>query len=327
MMNPYSIITSLFISVLTILSCSTLTHGADAELNPVTIKEWTAPWTNTRPRDPYVDQHNRTWFVGQTGDYIAVLNPKDGIFKQFPLDPGAGPHNLLVDNQGFVWYAGNRAAHIGKLNPVTDHITKYAMPNDSAGDPHTLVFGQPNEIWFTVQQGNYVGKLQMDTGRVLLTPLFTQNTRPYGIVVDATHQPWFTEFGTNKLGTIDSKTNFSREISLPRKPTRPRRLAITSDQAIWYVDYAEGYLGKVLPTTLKVEEWRAPGGEDARPYGMTVDDEDRVWFVETGLHPNRLVGFDTKAKQVISITNIKSGGGSVRHRFYHQSYANHLVRD
>jgi len=84
------------------------------------------------------------------------------------------------------------------------------------------------------------------------------------------------------------------------------------------VDYAEGYLGKIIPTTLKVEEWRVPGGEDARPYGMTVDDKDRVWFVETGLHPNRLVGFDTTTKQVISITNIKSGGESVRHMVYHQ---------
>jgi virginiamycin B lyase len=258
------------------------------------------------------------WFVGQTGDYIAVLDSKGGMFEQYPLDPGTGPHNLIVDKQGLVWYAGNRAAHIGKLNPMTSHITKYAMPNSSAGDPHTLVFGKPNEIWFTVQQGNYVGRLAMDTGSVLLSPLLTQNARPYGIVVDASHKPWFTEFGTNKLGTIDSTTNSVKEISLPRTEARPRRLAITSDNAVWYVDYAEGYLGKIIPTTLEVEEWRVPGGEDARPYGMTVDDKDRVWFVETGLHPNRLVGFDTNAKHVISITNIKSGGGTVRHMVYHQ---------
>ena len=62
-----------------------------------------------------------------------------------------------------------------------------------------------------------------------------------------------------------------------------------------------------------------PGGEDARPYGMAVDDKDRVWFVETGVYPNRLVGFDTKVEKVISITDIESGGGSVRHMVYHQA--------
>ncbi len=310
---------SLLISMLAILGCSnTMTHGAQAELNPVDITEWEVPWEQTRPRDPYVDQLNRVWFVGQKGNYIAVLDHKIGQFHQFPLDPGTGPHNLIVDEQGMVWYAGNRAAHIGKLDPTTGNITKYPMPNKYAGDPHTLVFGNNREIWFTVQQGNYVGQLAMDTGSILLTPLFTKNARPYGIVMDATHIPWFTEFGTNKLGTIDHTTKGVKEISLPRTEARPRRLAITSEGGVWYVDYAEGYLGRFNPTTKTVLEWRLPGGEDARPYGMTVDDKDRVWLVETGVYPNRLVGFDTKAEQVISITNIKSGGGTVRHMVYHQ---------
>ena len=136
-MNRYTIIkiygTSVLISILVIMGCSsTTTHGAQAELNPVDITEWKVPWEQTRPRDPYVDQQNRVWFVGQTGNYIAVLDPKIGQFHQFQLDPGTGPHNLIVDKQGSVWYAGNRAAHIGKLDPATGNITKYPMPNSTA---------------------------------------------------------------------------------------------------------------------------------------------------------------------------------------------------
>ena len=293
-------------------------QGAQVELNPVTIKEWTVPWDQTRPRDPYVAQDNRVWFVGQRGDYVAVLDPKDGKFQQYPLDPGTGPHNLIVDEQGIVWYAGNRAAHIGKLDPATGSIKQYAMPNSGAADPHTLVFGKNEKIWFTVQMGNFVGQLAMDSGSVVLTPLLTQNARPYGIVVDAADMPWFTEFSTNKLGTIDPNTKSVREISLPRTAARPRRLALTSDGAVWYVDYAEGYLGRFNRKTTKVKEWRAPSGENSRPYGMTVDDQDRVWFVETGVYPNRLVGFDSRTESIISITDIKSGGGTVRHMVYHR---------
>jgi len=287
--------------------------------NPVNMTEWAVPWEQTRPRDPYVDQDHRVWFVGQQGDYVAMLEPKTGKFRQFPLASGTGPHNLIVDGQGFVWYAGNRAAHIGKLDPATGNIIKYMMPNSDAADPHTLVFGDKDEIWFTVQQGNFVGQLAMDSGSVVLTPLLTANARPYGIVVDASHRPWFTEFGSNKLATIDAGTQAVREISLPRDEARPRRLGLTSDGAVWYVDYAEGYLGRFNPASNKVKEWRAPGGQDARPYGMAVDDQDRVWFVETGSFPNRLIGFDTKTEEVISITNIGSGGGTVRHMVYHQS--------
>jgi virginiamycin B lyase len=292
--------------------------AAAAALNPVDIKEWLVPWDQTRPRDPYVDQQHRVWFVGQGGDYIAMLDPETGKFRQFKLDPGTGPHNLIVDNEGQVWYAGNRAAHIGKLDPATGHITKYPMPDPNATDPHTLVFGQNQDIWFTVQQGNFVGHLGLATGHIQLMPLLTPHARPYGIVMDPTQSPWFTEFGTNKLGTVDPDTNTLREIPLSRSEARPRRLAATSDGVMWYVDYAEGYLGSYNPKTGDIQEWLAPGGTDAKPYGMTVDEQDRVWFVETGSTPNRLVGFDTRKHTFISLTDIPSGGGTVRHMVYHQ---------
>jgi virginiamycin B lyase len=297
-----------------------LNHPGKAEaapLNPVDIKEWPVPWDQTRPRDPYVDQQHRVWFVGQRGDYIAVLDPEVGQFHQFKLDPGTGPHNLIVDEKGQVWYAGNRAAHIGKLDPATGNITKYPMPDSNATDPHTLVFGKNREIWFTVQQGNFVGHLNMDTGQIQLIPLPTPHARPYGIIMDATHSPWFAEFGTNKLGTIDPDTHTIREFPLSRSEARPRRLGGTSDGVIWYVDYAEGYLGAYNPKTGHIQEWPVPGGTDARPYGMTVDDRDRVWFMETGSYPNRLVGFDTRSRTVISLTDIPGGGGTVRHMVYH----------
>jgi virginiamycin B lyase len=40
--------------------------------------------------------------------------------------------------------------------------------------------------------------------------------------------------------------------------------------------------------------------------------------VETGPSPNRLVGFDPGTESFFSITDIPSGGGSVRHMFYHE---------
>src|SRR3712207_2388230 len=56
--------------------------AAGALDRPVEITEWTVPWEKTRPRDPYVAPDGRVWFVGQTGNYIAVLDPKSGEFKR-----------------------------------------------------------------------------------------------------------------------------------------------------------------------------------------------------------------------------------------------------
>ncbi|MFQ5889163.1 MAG: lyase [Gemmatimonadota bacterium] len=283
----------------------------------VRIDEWPVPWPRSRPRDPYVDARGRVWFVGQTGDYAAYLDPVTGDFRRYDLAPGTGPHNLIVDREGVVWYAGNRAAHIGRLDPESGEIRRYEMPDPAARDPHTLVFDAAGDIWFTVQGGNFVGKLEVATGKVRLVPMPTPRSRPYGIVVDATGRPWFTEFGTNKLGTVDPVTMEITEVELPRGESRPRRLALTSDGRVWYVDYAGGYLGRLDPVSGEIREWSAPGGAGAGPYGMTVDDRDRVWFVESGPRPNRLVGFDTRAREFFSVTEIPSGGGTVRQLYFH----------
>jgi virginiamycin B lyase len=285
----------------------------DAE---VEITEWPVPWADTTPRDPYVGPQNHVWFVGQGGDYIASFDPTTADFTHFDLDPGTGPHNLIVDDDGSVWYAGNRAAHIGKLDPESGEITKFPMPDPAAGDPHTLVFDQNGDIWFTVQAGNFVGKLWPRSGEIQLIPVPTEGARPYGIVIDSNNRPWIVEFGVNKIATVDPDTMTLEEITLPRPETRPRRLAVTSDDKIWYVDYGQGFLGRLDGVTHEIEEWPVPAGSGALAYAMAVDDRDRLWFVESGPQPNRLVGFDPATSEFFSITEIESGGGTVRHMYF-----------
>ena len=252
------------------------------------------------------------------GNYLAYLDPKTGEFKRYELDEGTGPHNLIVDEDGSVWYAGNRASHIGRLDPRTGEITKYPMPDPAARDPHTLVFDQNGDIWFTVQGGNFVGKLTTATGEVQLVKITSSRARPYGIVMDSHNRPWFCLFGTDKIGMIEPDTMALREIPTPREDARPRRLQMTSDDTLFYVDYAGGFLGRFNPRTGETQEWQMPGGPSARPYGIAVDDRDRLWYVETGRDPNRFVGFDLATHEFFSITAIESGGGTVRHMFFYE---------
>jgi virginiamycin B lyase len=175
-------------------------------------------------------------------------------------------------------------------------------------------FTRTGDIWFTAQQGNQIGFLDTKARKITLHDLATPNARPYGLIVGKDDQPWVVLFGTNKLATIqDDKVV---EIPLPRPETRPRRLAVTADGTVWYVDYAAGYLGRYNPGDGSVEEWRAPSGERSRPYAMTSDKNGNLWLVETGVQPNRLVGFDAEHEIFISSTEIKSGGGAVRHMVY-----------
>jgi len=108
-----------------------------------------------------------------------------------------------------------------------------------------------------------------------------------------------------------------REYVLPDERARGRRIALTSDGAVWYGDYSRGFVGRLDPVSGAVKEWALPGGGTSMPYAMTVDDADRLWLVETGRQPNRLVGFDPRSNSFIAQVDLgPAKPNTVRHMVF-----------
>jgi len=296
-------------------------------VDAVPLKEFSVPWGREgRPRDPAVAPDGSIFFVGQagsapTGNYIARLDAKTGGFKKYELAPGTNPHNCIVDSKGIVWYSGNRNGTIGRLDPKTGEIRSFPMPDSTVRDPHTMIFDKQENIWFTAQGSNAIGHLDVTTGKIRLVkptniPQGRRSTNPYGISLDSKGRPWINLFATNTIATVDPVTFELTTYPLAHENTLNRRIAITSDDKVWYVDYRRGYLGKFDPVTKKTEEWLLPGGAGSLPYGMTVDDKDRLWIAETGSQPNRLVAFDPKEKKFVSNTAIPGERNVVRYMIF-----------
>jgi virginiamycin B lyase len=279
-------------------------------------KTWNTPWDGTRPRDPFVDQQGRVWFVGQVGNYVARLEPGSGEFKRYEIDPGTNPHNLVVDAKGMVWFTGNANGRIVRMDPASGKLTTFLMPDASVRDPHTMTFDKRGDAWFTAQGAGVVGKLTPADGKIRLWRM-ASGSRPYGIWIDSHDRPWFDLFGTNQIGTIDPKSGEFKAYTLPNERSRPRRIAITPDDAIWYGDYTRGYLGRLEPRTGAVKEYALPSGLGSLPYAMTVDDRGRIWLAETGIQPNRLVAFDP-ARQAFteSIPIAADRANTIRHMVF-----------
>lgn len=295
-----------------------LTLGAaPAATQRLALTEWPVPWPQTRPRDPAVAPDGRIWFVGQTGNYLATLDPVSGAFRRFELPADAYPHNVIVAPDGTPFYAGNRNGTIGRLDPATGRVRPYPMPEADLTDPHTLVFDASGNIWFTLQGSNAVGRLDPTSGAVRIVRMPAGGSRPYGIALDSKGRPWFVQFGANRIGTIDPASFTLREYTIPDAGARPRRLVITPDDRVFAGDYARGKLVMLDPATGRFEEWLNPAGARSAPYAMSGDDRGRVWQVETGVQPNRLVSFDPATRTFGPPVPIaESGGIVVRHMVF-----------
>jgi virginiamycin B lyase len=281
------------------------------------ITEWQVPWTQTRPRDPAVAPDGRIWFVGQVGNYVAVLDPRSGAFRRYDIDEGTHPHNVVIGPDGAAWYAGNQNGMIGRLDPATGDLRRFPMPEPDLTDPHTLTFNQAGNLWFTLQGSNAVGYLDTRSGKVRVVRMPGSGSRPYGILLDSKERPWFVEFGANRIGTIDPVSFTLREYTIPDAGARPRRIALGHDDRIYAGDYARGKLVMLDPKSGKITEWQNPAGNRSAPYAMTSDDQGRIWQVETGVQPNRLVSFDPKTESFgTPVPVAPSGGIVVRHMVF-----------
>jgi virginiamycin B lyase len=294
------------------------------------LQNYTVPWGREgRPRDAAVSPvDGAVFFVGQagqapTGNYVARLDARTGEFRKYELDPGTNPHTCLVDAKGYVWYTGNRNGTLGRIDPKSGDITRYRIPDSTVRDPHTMVFDRNGNVWFTAQQSNAIGFLDVESGKFRLirpTPNPGQrSTNPYGIALDSKGRPWVNLFNTASIAMVDPATFELKVYPLPASDSsraRDRRIAITSDDKVWYTDFSRGFLGRLDPASGKVDEWPLPGGRASLPYGMIADDQDRIWVAETGVQPNRLVGFDPKTSRFFSISDIPGERNTVRHMFF-----------
>jgi virginiamycin B lyase len=224
---------------------------------------------------------------------LGRIDPKTDSAKEYPLKTASsGPHGLVEDKSGNIWYTANTGALIGKLDPKTGANTEYPMPDPLIRDPHTLIFDQSGILWFTAQAGNRIGRLDPKTGEIKLITPPTANSRPYGMAVNSKGTVFYVAFGTNIIAS------------------RPRRIAITPDDIVWYADFSRGYLGRLDAATGEVSEFESPSGSKSQPYGISVID-GIIWYSESGTKPNTVVRFDPKMAEFQSWP-IPGGGDIVR---------------
>lgn len=297
-----------------------VTVSGDVE---ATITEYAVATPGARPHDPAVAPDGTVWYTGQANGTLGRLDPQTGQAQEFSLRKldgakkflpyGVGPHGLIADEEGDIWYTAQLAGFVGRLDPRTGAQTQFRMPDPAARDPHTPVFDQKGTLWFTLQMSDMVGRIVPSTGEVKVVRVPTAASQPYGIKVSSRGEPWFVELTAGRIGRIDPSTMSVREYPLPHSGSMPRRLALTSDDVVWYTDYGRGYLGRMDPTTGRVTEWPTPSGAgpEAQPYAIAAVDHI-VWDVETGVSPNMLVRFDPATERFQSWP-IPSGGGVVRH--------------
>src|ERR671931_735207 len=297
---------------------------------------------------PMTDYLIKTFPINRSPAVLVPGSFKVSMKSWNATTPGSRPHDPLAAADGSLWYTGQMANVLGRVDPKTGKVKEYPLKTPHSGphglaedkegniwytgntgahvgklnpktgevveykvpesDPHTLIFDRAGILWFTAQNANRIGRLDPASGEIKLLTPPTPNSRPYGMAIDSKGTVFVVQFGTNRVAAVDPKTFEIREYTLPDPGARPRRVAITRDDMVWYTDFARGFIGRLDPASGKVTEWASPSGPKSGPYGISAIN-DVIWYSESEVIPNTIVRFDPKTAKFQSWAN--PGGGNI----------------
>ncbi|QDW39718.1 cytochrome C [Bradyrhizobium sp. KBS0727] len=192
---------------------------------------------------------------------------------------GSRPHDPLAARDGSIWWTGQLANKLGRLDPKTGAIREYTMKSALTG-PHGLAEDKSGNIWFTGNTAGLIGKLDPSSGVVTEYPLPDANARdPHTLNFDQDGILWFTVQQANMIGRLDPATGAIKLLTPPTPRARPYGLKINAQGVPVVVEFGTNKVATVDPKTLTIKEYTLPRAA-ARPRRLAIGPDGMVWYVD-----------------------------------------------
>jgi virginiamycin B lyase len=150
--------------------------------------------------------------------------------QYFPVPPGDHPHDVAPAPDGRVWYTGQQAGVLGRLDPKTGSVERIPLGKGSA--PHGVIIGPDAGAWVTDSGLNAIVRVDPTTKGVKVWPLPKAgiNANLNTAAFDGKGRIWFTG-QAGIYGRLDPKTDAMDVWDAPkrRRPLRHHRHAARRD--------------------------------------------------------------------------------------------------
>ncbi len=216
----------------------------------------------------------------------------------FPVPQGDHPHDVAPAPDGTVWYTGQRAGVLGRLDPKTAKVER--VPLGEKSSPHGVIVGPDGAAWVTDSGLNAIVRVDPATKQVKTWPLPRDraNANLNTAAFDGKGRIWFT--GQSGIyGRLDPSTGTMDVWDAP-KGTGPYGVDATPDGEIYYVSLAGSFLGKpdlATGATTVIE----PKTADAGTRRVWSDSKGRLWVSEWNAGNLSVYDPATKAWQVFKL--------------------------
>jgi virginiamycin B lyase len=193
--------------------------------------------------------------------------------------PKSRPHDPALAPDGSLWYTGQAANKLGRLDPKTGEFKEYPLKTPNSG-PHGLVADRQGNIWFTAISGGYVGKLDPKSGAIAEYRA-ADGTRidPHTPVFDHDGILWFTNEETNYIGRLDPKSGKMTLAKVPTPHAVPYGIVILQNNTPFFCEFGTNKLGTLDPASMTIHEYTLPDS-GARPRRLALAPDGSIFYTD-----------------------------------------------
>src|SRR5436190_6541937 len=209
---------------------------------------------------------------------VVIAGSAEVSIKEWQVPtPGSRPHDPLATRDGSLWYTGQMANVLGRLDPKTGQFKEYPLKTAHSG-PHGLAEDKSGNIWYTGNTGALIGKLDPKTGAVTEYKMPDPAAKdPHSLVFDQSGILWFTLQNSNMIGRLDPKTSEVKLVTAPTPKSRPYGIQVNSKGVPFTVLFGTNKVASIDPKTMAIKEYTLPDA-GTRPRRMAFTSDDVVWY-------------------------------------------------
>ncbi|MGH7341619.1 MAG: virginiamycin B lyase family protein, partial [Candidatus Rokuibacteriota bacterium] len=137
---------------------------------------------------------------------------------------GQRPHDPLAARDGSIWWTGQYASRLGRVDPRTGAMKEFVLDTPNSG-PHGLVEDRDGNVWYTGINVHELGKVNPRTGEVTEYKVPEPGRNPHTPIFDQKGMLFFT-MQNGHVGRLNPANGEIKLVTIPTPDADPYGLAI-----------------------------------------------------------------------------------------------------
>jgi streptogramin lyase len=206
------------------------------------------------------------------------------------------PHDVVLDNNGTVWFSHFGELFLGKMDPKTGQVWQYPVPVIKTGFPVgtlDLETTRDGDIWLSMMYQGGVARFDKKTEKFQTWSVpkewQTDATQQAFVSPDASHvdgKVWVKNSDHAQILRLDPKTGEWENFGSFKDPNSGKGIQsygipVDPQNNLYLLDFASNGVGK-LDKSGKLVGYYPGKIANSRPRRGRIDDQGRLWYAEYG---------------------------------------------